>query len=105
MITVGGELHYLKINSSSTVAKLYHAVRKFIQSSGSFDLVHDKMEAVFGYVDDYGSREYAVIQQKKLCNLRIRNDSVVTVVEYANVLDDDGEEIPALVSSDSNAET
>ena len=57
------------------------------------------MGAVFGYQKDYGMLEHAILQRKKLCNLRIRSGSVINIVKKTPSVDDDGDEIPALVSS------
>ena len=62
------------------------------------------MGAVFGLVKDFGTLEHAILRRKTLCDLRVRNGSVITIVKAPPSLDEDGDEIPALVSSESDAE-
>ena len=105
VVTMVGNTNVLSLSNSSTAAKLHHVVRKLTGIRGSIDLIHNKMGAVFGYQKDYGTREYDILQGKKLCNLRVRNGSVITIVKEPPSLDENGDEIPALVSSsESDAE-
>ena len=101
----GGNQYVLYISNTSTAARLHHRVRKLHGILGSFDILHHTMGAVFGFDEDFGTSEYAILQRKQLRNLGVRDGSVITIVKRPPSLDSDGEEIPTLVSSsESEAE-
>ena len=104
VVTMVGNQYMLYISNSSTAARLHHRVRKLTGILGSFDIIHHTMGAVFGFNKDFGTLEYAILQRKQLRNLGVRDGSVITTVTIPPDLDSDGDEIPALVSSESEAE-
>ena len=79
VVTMVGNQYVLHISNSSTAARLHHRVRKLTGVRGSFDLLHHQMGAVFGLVKDFGTLEYAIMRRKTLCDLRVRNGSVITL--------------------------
>ena len=62
------------------------------------------MGAVFGFDKDFGTLENAILRRTQLRNLGIRDGSVITTVTRPPSLDSDGDEVLALVSSESEAE-
>ena len=104
VVTMAGNQYMLYISNSSTAARLHHRVRKLTGILGSFDLLHHTMGAVFGFNKDFGTLEYAILRRTQLRNLGVRDGSVITTVTIPPDLDSDGDEIPALVSSESEAE-
>ena len=99
VVTMGGNQYVLYISNSSTAARLHHRVRKLTGILGSFGILHHTMGAAFGFDQDFGTSEYAILQRKQLRNLGVRDGSVITIVKRPPSLDSDGDEIPALVSS------
>ena len=61
-------------------------------------MIHQNKGAIFGLEADYGSQEYFKRHRTKLYRLHIKSDEVIQVILHQNVLDDEGDEIPALVS-------
>ena len=99
--TVAGEEMQLTIRSDRLVRELRHEVRILTKQTHAFDIVHTARGAIFGNQADYGSEEWWETSEKKLCNLRVRTGDVITLVVLAPSLDEDGDEMPYLVSSDS----
>ena len=104
VVTMGGNQYVFYIRNTSTAARLHHRVRKLTGILGSFDIIHHTMGAVFGFDKDFGTLEYAILRRTQLRNLGVRDGSVITTVTRPPSLDSDGDEIPALVSSESEAE-
>ena len=104
VVTMGGNQYVLYIRNTSTVARLRHRVRKLTGILGSFDIIHHTMGAVFGFDKDFGTPENAILRRTQLRNLGIRDGSVITTVTRPPSLDSDGDEVLALVSSESEAE-
>ena len=105
VVTMGANQYVLCTSDSSTAARLRRQVRKLAGIRGYFDLIHHQKGAVFGLVNDFGTLEYANLQGKTLYDLGVQDGSVVTILNAPPSLDEDGNEIPALVSSsESDAE-
>ena len=105
LVTMGTNKCVLCTSDSSTTARLRRQVRKLAGIEGSFDLLHLQMGAVFGLVKDSGTDEYNILRRKTLWSLGVQDGSVVTILKAPPSLDEDGGEIPALVSSsESGAE-
>ena len=101
--TLGGREFELHIHSSKTIAELHHAVRKLTHQNGQFDLLHHGMGAIFGFSKDYGSAEWVALQHKTLHNLHVRNGSGMQLLAIDHMLDEYGDEIPALISDNDSA--
>ena len=100
IVRLGGHATFdLKINSNCNAGDLHHAVRKLTGVyDNAFDLVLPCRGAIFGLQKDYGTVEFDRMSTRKLCNLRIRNGCTIIQVINQRELDDDGHEMPVLLS-------
>jgi hypothetical protein len=108
LLTLSGKVVPLAIDSSRDVRYLHHVVRRLTNTQLAFNLVHEDRGCIFGNYQDYGSAAWWYSQKKKLCNLRIRNGCAIAILILPIDMDDDGKEIPCLlsdVSGDSDFES
>ena len=105
LFTLSGEVVPLVINSSNDVGKLRQTVRRLTKNEFAFDLVHEDRGWIFGNCQDYESdpNTWWNTRKKKQCNLRIRIGCAIKMVLRPKSVDDDGDDIPALVTDSDDS--